>query len=265
MDLGLAGRTYVVVGGTRGMGLAAAEIIAQERGNLALLARDPDQLATVVKDLQNRHGVEVTGHAADASGTDAVEAALAAALDRHGRIDGMAVVAGPMREYGDLASLSDDAWDFYYQNHLMITVRSCRALMPHLVERGSGAIVTTGAYSVRAQKPSVVHLTAMKTAIVSVTKNIAKTYGPAGVRANCVCPGMIDTDLVPVDRADLAARYGTDDNALYRYAEAEWGMKLALGRVGRPAEVGALTAMLLSDRIGYVTGATVNIDGGTDF
>jgi NAD(P)-dependent dehydrogenase (short-subunit alcohol dehydrogenase family) len=247
------------------MGLAAAETIAQEGGNLALLARGADQLATVVKDLQNRHGVDVSGHAADASRTEAVEGAVAAALDRHGGIDGMAVVAGPMREYGDLASLTDDAWDFYYQNHLMITVRTCRALLPHLVERGGGAIVTTGAYSVRAQKPAVVHLTAMKTAIVSVTKNIAKTYGPAGVRANCVCPGMIDTDLVPVDRADLAARYGTDSNALYRYAETEWGMKLALGRVGQPAEVGALMAMLLSDRIGYVTGATVNIDGGTDF
>lgn len=265
MDLGLAGRTYVVVGGTRGMGLAAAQTIAEEGGNLALLARDADRLATVVKDLQNRHGVEVSGHPADASDTGAVCAALTTAIDRHGGVDGMAVVAGPMREYGDLASLTDEAWDFYYQSHLMVTVRSCRALIPHLVERGGGAIVTTGAYSVRAQKPAVVHLTAMKSAIVSVTKNIAKTYGPAGIRANCVCPGMIDTDLVPVDRGDLAARYGSDSNALYRYAEAEWGMKLALGRVGQPAEVGALMAMLLSDRIGYVTGATVNIDGGTDF
>jgi 3-oxoacyl-[acyl-carrier protein] reductase len=106
----------------------------------------------------------------------------------------------------------------------------------------------------------------MKAAVASVTKNIAKTYGDRGVRANCVCPGMIDTPLLSVDRAALAAEYGTDEqSALSRYALDAWGMKVSLGRVGRAAEVGELVAFLLSDRAGYLTGATVNIDGGTDF
>jgi NAD(P)-dependent dehydrogenase (short-subunit alcohol dehydrogenase family) len=135
-----------------------------------------------------------------------------------------------------------------------------------MVERGAGSVVTIGAYSVHAQKPSMVSYTAAKSAIVSVTKNIAKTYGPSGVRANCICPGMIDTAAVSADREALVAKYGVPkEEALYRYAEDNYGMKLALQRVGRPSEVGALTAMLMSDRVGYVTGATINIDGGTDF
>jgi NAD(P)-dependent dehydrogenase (short-subunit alcohol dehydrogenase family) len=77
---------------------------------------------------------------------------------------------------------------------------------------------------------------------------------------------MIDTASVPADRDALTREYGLPPSeALYRYAEEKWGMTLALRRVGQPAEVGTLAAMLMSDRIGYLTGATINIDGGTDF
>lgn len=266
MDLGLRGRTYVVVGGTAGMGLATADAIAAEGGDLVVVARGKERLDGVVADLASRHGVRVTGHAADPSEEGAIDAVVDAAVAEHSGIDGMAVLAASADSYGDLLNLSDSAWDDYLQTHFMLMVRSTRAAIPKMIERGGGSIVTIGAYSVRAQKPATVALTAAKTAIVSVTKNISKTYGPQGIRANCICPGMIDTDAVPADRDALVKQYGgTPSEALYAYAEGVWGMKLALGRVGQPSEVGALAAMLMSDRIGYVTGATINIDGGTDF
>jgi len=176
------------------------------------------------------------------------------------------VLAGPAEPYGDVLALRDADWDYYIQNHLMLTVRCCRTALPHLIETGGGSIVTCGAYSIRQQKPAVVALTAAKSAIVSVTKNTSKTYGPQGIRANCICPGMIDTASVPADREALKTEYGLPPSeALYRYAEEKWGMTLALRRAGQPTEVGALATMLMSERIGYVTGATINIDGGTDF
>lgn len=266
MDLGLRGRTYLVVGATDGMGLATAEAIAAEGGDLAIVARGRERVDAVAARLAKEHHVRVTGYAADPSRPDSIDTVVEQVVASHGRLDGLAVLAGPTEGYGDLVSLDEQVWDFYVQNHLMLTVRCCKAAIPRMIAGGGGSIVTIGAYSVRHQKPAIVHLTAVKSAIVSVTKNISKTYGPSGIRANCICPGMIDTAAVPVDRAELVAKYELPaSEALYRYAEDAWGMKLALGRVGQPEEVGALTAMLMSDRIGYVTGATINIDGGTDF
>jgi NAD(P)-dependent dehydrogenase (short-subunit alcohol dehydrogenase family) len=266
MDLGLRGRTYLLVGASDGMGLAAAEAIAAEGGDLALVARGEQRLNDVTQRLATTHGVRVTGYAADPSRPEGVDEVVPAVLADHGRLDGLGVFAGPVVTYGDVLALTDVDWDAHLQHHLMLTVRCCRAAIPPMVERGAGSVVTIGAYSVRAQKPPMVSYTAAKAAIVSVTKNIAKTYGPSGIRANCICPGMIDTAAVSADREALVAKYGVPkEEALYRYAEDNYGMKLALGRVGRPAEVGALAAMLMSDRIGYVTGATINIDGGTDF
>jgi 3-oxoacyl-[acyl-carrier protein] reductase len=266
MDLGLANKTYLVVGGTDGMGLATAHALGTEGAGLAIVARRKERLDSVIGQLRERHSVPVTGYAADAGGPAGIDGVVEQVILEHGRLDGLAVLAGPTQAYGDVLALTDADWDFYVQNHLMLTVRSCRAAIPHFISSGGGAIVTAGAYSIHVQKPSVVHLTAVKSAIVSVTKNIAKTYGPQGIRANCVCPGMIDTASVPADRDQLVAEYGLPSSeALYRYAEEKWGMTVALRRVGQPDEVGALVAMLMSDRIGYVTGATINIDGGTDF
>ena len=99
-----------------------------------------------------------------------------------------------------------------------------------------------------------------------MTKAMAKTFGPAGVRANCVCPGATETDILAAMRVDVAESRGWPvDKALERVMTEEWGMKVALGRAGRPDELGDVIAFLLSERAGYLTGATINVDGGTDF
>jgi NAD(P)-dependent dehydrogenase (short-subunit alcohol dehydrogenase family) len=179
------------------MGLATAEAIAAEGGGLALVARGKERLAEVAAGLAQRHGVQVTAHPADPSTPEGIDGVVEQVVAEHGRLDGLAVLAGPTQAYGDVLALADTDWDFYIQNHLMLTVRCCRAALPPMIAAGTGSIVTCGAYSIRQQKPSVVHLTAVKSAIVSVTKNISKTYGPSGIRANCICPGMIDTASVP--------------------------------------------------------------------
>jgi len=268
VDLGLSGRTVMVVGGSRGMGFATAEVLAGEGARLVLVARDQAQLDAASKDLTGRFGVDVLGVSADASGSDALDRAVATALQQGFDIVGLVVAAGPMGSYGMVHTQDDAAFDFYYQNIFMVTTRACRAVLPHMMERGDGRIVTLAAYSTRAQKPSIPHYTAMKSAVVSVTKNLAKAYGPHGIRANCVCPGMIATSLLDtlISKEEAAARYNVpEEDALYVYSEREWGMSLALRRVGRQEEVGELAAFLVSDRAAYVTGATINIDGGTDF
>jgi NAD(P)-dependent dehydrogenase (short-subunit alcohol dehydrogenase family) len=266
MDLGVRGKRYIVIGGSKGMGRAAAEALAADGANLVLVARGSKDLQTAAGELATTYGVDVATEVASSDDAQASHA-VSRAIDTHGPVAGLAILAGPMdAPYGELHTLDDDAWNYFYEHQVMLTVRACRAVLPHLIEAGGGTIVTTAAYSIHAQKPSLVHYTAMKSAIASVTKNIAKTYGDRGIRANCVCPGMIDTPLLNVDHAALAREYDTDEQtALNSYALDVWGMKVALARVWQATEVGELVAFLLSDRAGYLTGATINIDGGTDF
>lgn len=268
MDLGLKGKWLLLVGGSRGMGLSVAESLAAEGANLAIIARDEDRLASVTDELTTKFGVRTQALKADASHPGGIDAAVATALERGCDLAGLAVCSGPMDSYGELHTQPDEAFDFYYQNIFMPVVRSARAIAPHLISRGGGTIVTLAAYSTRAQKPTLPHYTAMKSAVVSVTKNLSKAYGKHGIRVNCVCPGMIETPLMHelVDPAEAMAKYGgTKEQALYRYTEDVWGMKLSLQRCGKPEEVGELVTFLLSERAAYVTGATINIDGGTDF
>jgi 3-oxoacyl-[acyl-carrier protein] reductase len=266
MDLGVQGKRFIVIGGSKGMGRAAAEVLAADGANLVLVARGPSDLAAAAAEIAAAHGVDVATEVASTEDAESSHA-VTRAIEAHGPVAGLAVLAGPMdAPYGELHTLDDEAWHYFYEHQVMLTVRACRAVIPHLIEAGGGTIVTTAAYSIHAQKPSLVHYTAMKSAIASVTKNIAKTYGDRRIRANCICPGMIDTPLLNVDHAALAREYDTDEqSALNAYALNVWGMKVALARVGRATEVGELVAFLLSDRAAYLTGATINIDGGTDF
>jgi NAD(P)-dependent dehydrogenase (short-subunit alcohol dehydrogenase family) len=145
-------------------------------------------------------------------------------------------------------------------------VRVVRAALPRLVEGGGGTIVTTAAYSIHAYHPVRAPYVTMKTGVAAFTKMVAKAYGPAGVRANCVCPGAIETAPLAALRRQVAAEKGVPvEEALERYLSELFHMEIALGRPGRPEEVGELFAVLLSPRAGYLNGALINIDDGTHF
>lgn len=266
MDLGIAQKAFVIVGGTTGMGFAAAKAMAAEGARLALVGRDSRRGQEKANALSREFGTDIFALSADGTKQGELEKAIDDAARHFGRLDGLAVTAGPMLRTAPFPELTDEDWTGYFENQLMVTVRACRAAIAHLIVGGGGTIVTTAAYSIRAQKPTLSAYSAMKSAISAVTKNIAKTFGEKGIRANCVCPGAIATEALDEARRAAVAEYGGDpDKALDRFMMEKWGMKLALNRVGRPHEVGELITFLLSNRAAYMTGALINIDGGTDF
>src|SRR5215471_2477698 len=266
MDLGVRDRAFVVFGGTRGIGFAAAQALVRDGASVAVVGRDADRAANAAESLTKTgdgHAIGVTGDLCTDGEADRV---LAAVRDELGALRGVAVTTGlGIKGQRSLLDAADDDWKHTFDDVLLANVHACRAAVPFLVDAGGGAIVTTAAYSVRAPKPHQAPYASLKAAVATLTKTIAKSFGAQGVRANCVCPGATETEILAAMRVAYARDRGwPEDEALERAMTEDWGMHVALGRAGKPGEVGDVIAFLLSERAGYVTGALVNVDGGTD-
>lgn len=266
MDLGLAGRAYAVLGGTRGMGFECVNLLAEEGANIAVIARDPSAQQTQFNKLAERHGVKIRGFAGDASVAGGAEGAVAAAIECFGSLDGLAVTNHWMGESRAFLGIDDAEWDGYFQNCLMAAVRAARVALPHMAAHGGGSLVLTTAHSSRAPKPRIAAYAAFKAALNNLVKSLMKEYGPAGVRVNAVAPGAIRTGRYDNRLADLRReRPDVSIEEAEQIMLAKMGLQVALDRIGAPHEVAAMIAFLLSERAGYVTGLIANVDGGTDY
>lgn len=263
MDLQVGDKGFVLVGGTAGMGLAAGRALAADGASIVVVGRDQARAERAAAELVEAGASKALGVVADVSREGDAARAVESAVTFLGRLDGIGVTTGT-KGFMPIES-SDDDWTNAFRDVLLGVSRSVEAALPHLIE-SHGTIVTTAAFSIRS--PELVRLpyASLKGSVALFTKGIAKAYGKHGVRANCICPGAIETDGLHAMRKMVADERGWDyDTALERVMVEEWGMHVALGRPGKPDEVGELIAFLLSPRAGYLTGALVNIDGGTDF
>jgi NAD(P)-dependent dehydrogenase (short-subunit alcohol dehydrogenase family) len=249
----LSSRSHIIVGGTAGMGKAAAIELLANGDRVALIGRDTTRAEAAAADLG------ALGFGSDDGGLDA---AMNRALAALGGLDGLAVTAGPIAVQDDLLALSDVDWAECFDSQLMTVVRALRVAVPAMTARGGGSIVTVSAYSIRAPKAVLAHYAAMKAAIGVVTKTIAKSHGKDGIRANCIAPGAIATDSMDAMREAMG---GLDNKGLWQVMRDKYGQKAGLDRIGEPHEVGELIAFLLSSKAAYLTGAMINVDGGTDF
>jgi NAD(P)-dependent dehydrogenase (short-subunit alcohol dehydrogenase family) len=259
MDLQMTGKGYVVVGGTAGMGLAAAQALVAEGAAVVVVGRDEARAKDAAAQL-SESGALAHGLVFDASKPGQAVAAVDEAAAILGRLDGIAITmgtAGMMPVDSD-----DDAWDTAFHDVLLATTRSVQAALPHLAING-GAIVTTSAYSSRAPHEPRLPYASLKAAVATFTRGIARTHGHSGIRANSVAPGAVETDALHAVRGYVAESKGYPyEEALERALVEDFGFDAALGRPGQPSEIGALIAFLLSDIAAFVTGQTIFADGG---
>ncbi|CAB4365008.1 MAG: SDR family oxidoreductase [Actinobacteria bacterium] len=263
MDLRVDDKAYLIAGGTGGMGLAGALALAADGASLTVVGRDHARADDAAQQLLAAGATAAQAAIFDVSAPCGAAGAVAQAVETFGRLDGVAVTTGLIgHEHFDI---SDSRWVEVLTDVLLGTTRTVEAALPHLIE-AKGTVVTTSAFSIRGPEIARLPYTSMKAAVAAFTKGIARHYGKQGVRANCIAPGAIETSALTELRKVVSQAKGIPyEEALERVMVEEWHLDIALGRPGKPEEVGDLIAFLLSPRAGYLTGALINIDGGTTF
>ncbi len=242
MDLGLRGRTAIVLGASSGLGLASADALAAEGANVTMFARRRDELELEA----NRLGaLAVRGDVTNA--TD-LERVVDRTLQAFGGIDILVWNSGGPPA-GKPSTVTDDQLEDAFDLLLRPAVRLIRACLPHLLESKAGRVICITSGAVNEPAPNLALSNAFRPGLTGWAKSLATELGPAGITVNCVAPGRIDTPR-------MTALYGSDGPPPEQLAE------IPLGRLGRPQEFGDVVCFLASDRASYVTGTTILVDGG---
>jgi NAD(P)-dependent dehydrogenase (short-subunit alcohol dehydrogenase family) len=230
----LAGRVALVTGGGSGIGAATVELL-RARGATVIAA-----------DLHAGDGTEVL----DVTHEAAVDALVASIVERHGRLDLAANVAGTPGVYAEVADSSTDDWRATLAVNLDGVYFCMRAELRAMRTGGRGAIVNVASSAGRMGVPGLSAYSASKHAVLGLTKSAALEEARRGIRVNAVCPGSVRTDM-------LRGFVGGDEEQLEKM-----GRRSPMGRLGEPEEIAAAIVWLLSDDAAFVTGSTVDPDGG---
>jgi 3-oxoacyl-[acyl-carrier protein] reductase len=269
MDLGLAGANVVVAGGTKGMGFAAAKCFAREAANVAVLARGREGLDAALAELRGLGSPDPLAIQTDLRDAASIQRAFAEIAARWGGVVNTLVnAAGPTEGMGTVEDLPDDAWAATFEMGTLSAVRCVRACLPLLRAAKWGRIVNLSAHSVKRQTPRLVAYTASKAALTSVSKNLSQLLAPEQILVNTVSPGSFLSAGLRHYLESLPAERNIDPNDLYdamRVIKEDFGHPAYMPRAGDPDEIGAVIAFVGSRVNGYMTGADINVDGGSDF
>jgi 3-oxoacyl-[acyl-carrier protein] reductase len=245
VDLGLDGRTFVVGGGSQGLGRAVAEELVAEGAHVLVVSREPEQAA-------HELGERALPCAADLGTVAGVDAVVAAGAGLGG-LDGVLVSSGGP-PVGSALDVADEQWEAAFRLLVGNPIRLVRGLRPHLREGASILFITSS--SVRVPIAGLDTSNVLRPGVAALVKCLALELGP-GVRVNSLAPGRIDTERVRSLDESRAERTGSTAGAVREHQTS----LIPLGRYGEPAELGRVAAFLLSPAASYVSGAAIQVDG----
>lgn len=259
MDLGLTGKTAVVTGASKGIGLAIVQGLVAEGARVVAGARSSSPELDELVDAGS-----VLFQPVDLSTADGPATLVARAADLGGLDILVNNVGAVTFRFDGFLTISDDDWLATLNLSFLAAVRSIRAAVPLLIERGGGNVVTIGSVNAFLPDPPVVDYSAAKAAVWNLSKALSKEYGDRNIRFNTISPGPVATQLWLGENgvaATAARNMGVDfDTARDRVVASQGGF--STGRFTQPSEVADLALLLASNRAGNVTGSDFLIDGG---
>jgi NAD(P)-dependent dehydrogenase (short-subunit alcohol dehydrogenase family) len=258
MDLGLKDKVAVITGGSEGIGRATAESLGRVGASVVICARRADVLQKAAHDIAEATGAQIVPIQADVTNAQDVERVIQTAVERFGRLDILVNNAGTSAA-GAFESVTDEAWQADLELKLFGAIRATRAAVPHLRKAGGGAVVNV--LNIGAKQPGArsVPTSVSRAAGMALTKALSKELAADNIRVNAINIGLIKSGQND-RRWQSMGSPGTREEY---YAESARRMGIPLGRVGEAEEVGDLIAFLCSGRGAYVTGVSINVDGGT--
>lgn len=262
MDLGLAGKVAIVCASSRGLGLATAISMAREGAMVMMCSRSLEAIEAAAERVRREataaeHGGSAVGLAADVTVPEDVERLVAECVSRFGRVDVLVTNAGGPPA-GEFETFSDTDFESAINLNLMSTIRLCRAVVPHMTAAGGGSIVNITSVSVKQPLDRLILSNTARAGVIGLAKSMANELGRFNIRVNNVAPGPTRTDRVlDLARPRAEAEGISVDEALAR----DW-TGIPMGRLGEPEELANVVTFLASSAASYVTGATIQVDGG---
>ena len=242
MDLGLAGRVYVITGGTKGLGFATAQALVADDANVVVSSRSKESVDAATSGL----GDHAAGVVADNADPATPERLVAAALGRWSRIDGALIsVGGPPGT--DALGASEDQWRASFESVFLGAVRTVKTLVPHLTSGAAIGLVLSS--SVKSPLSGIEISNGLRPGLAMWAKQLADELGPQGIRVFTLMPGRVLTGRILELMPDEAAR-------------DKMAQTIPLRRLGEPEEFGRVAAFLLSPAASYVSGVALSVDGG---
>ena len=257
MDLELEGKVAIVGGASKGLGRACAEALAEEGVKVAICSRSEPDLNRAAEEIQRVTGSDVLSFPGDLDSHQTIIDLVAATVEKFGRLDIMVNNSGgpPLAR---AATAGEDLWEIAIQRSLLFFVRMCREALPHLKNQGGGRIINILASTGYQPIDNLALSGATRMGVVAFAKSLADEVGRDNILVNNVCPGSILSDRMLSNVTSRAQELGVSlEEALAQRAEST-----ALGRIGKPEEMGSLVAFLASARSSYITGTTILVDGG---
>ncbi len=257
MDFGLKGKVAMIAGASRGLGFAVAEALAAEGAAVSIASRNEDAISGAARRIEPKGGCDVLATAADVSVATDIERWRARTVERWGGIDVLVTNSGGPPP-GDFVSLDDAAWEKAFELLVLSAVRMARAVTPSMRGRPGASILFLTSSSV---KEPIAHLTlstVLRASVAALAKTLALELAPEGIRVNQLVPGRISTERLEELDGNRARRAGIS----LEEQQAQGRAAIPLQRYGEPREFGRAAAFLVSEAAAYITGATLQVDGG---